>query len=332
MENNAFDIEQALLKHAENIEKWKPLVPLVSEQLLPIIDKMFMRDQEMLNAGFKVFQLDLELIETLCRNENEVQEHKKFMISEAKYKVSRWTYNAIERLKLIVERRRLELTTGDLLADEPTRFFYHFNKLRFKKPDDFAKLKEDFDQQFMLLWEEEMTRFSYGRYVNITEWTIETIKIIIREMFDEHCENLGYSFSKKFSRHNIYAYTKPIIGSWALFISADLTRLIRIVPKSSRGEWLDMVFGIVNLKSKKKSLYAQNNLILPCHLDDFLPLGKAVFMGRLIYWRYSNFRELESLINSYFILYQIIAEEFEIAVTKGVGKIEEEKRGRVFDL
>lgn len=314
--------EESLRNRAKHLEKWTPIIPTVSDKLLPIVDKMFQRKAEMLKAGLTFCQLDQELLKDLCENESEVKEHKQDVVDIAKYDVSRWCFHFIERLEKIERLREYSRETGDSFDDEPTNFLKRFHKLHRDDPTKIEDFKNGFNQRYLLLWEQQIVDFTHGRYHNYSDWTKETIRLFIREMFDEHCTRLGFTFCKKFSRHNIYAYSKPISGSWALFISADMTSITHIVPNSTRGEYLNMVFGLVNLKSKKKSLYALNNLILPCRLEHFFPIHLVPSIARVIYSRFTSYRELESLINSLFTYYQIIAEEFEVSVTKGVDDME----------
>ncbi|NOQ76742.1 MAG: hypothetical protein GQ475_02910 [Methylococcaceae bacterium] len=314
--------EEHLRNCAKHLERWKPIVPAVSDQLLPIVDKMFQRNREMSEAGLTFFQLDQKILVSLCENESEVEEHKQHLIFHAKYDVSRWCYHYIENIEKIERLREYALETGDYLDDEPTSFLKRYHKLRRDNPVEIGKFRDAFNQRYLTLWEEQIVKFTDGRYHDYSDWNKETIRLFIRGMFDEHAAQLGFTFCKKFSRHNIYAYSKPISGSWALFISADMTSIRHIVPNSSRGEDLNLVFGLVNLKSKKKSLYALNNLILPCKLEHFFPIHLVPSIARVIYSRFTSYRELESLINSLFSYYQIIAEEFEVAVTEGVNEIE----------
>ena len=303
-----------------------PLIPGVSDRVLPLVDSMYLREPSLLQLGMSTFLADQMFIAAICDSDEEVSEQKQWEIFIAKHQLTRSTYEAQRFNEDIRKRYEQADRSGRPWEAKPTRYLQKYHQLRHQSEYELERLQNEFNAEVQSRWDKEVLLFTGTEHLAYEPDGMQARGGLVEALMERQCACFGFQFSPKLTSQSVIVYAKPLVEPWMAFLAIARAPLGQ--PISSPGALhgseyrarrsgpdLVMGFGVVDSKTKKP-ISADNDRVLMLRFEWFFPIRKAPLWSD--YSRFYNLAELEALIAIHMALYGALASRFEQAVLDGL--------------
>jgi hypothetical protein len=301
---------------------------IVCASLPSIVNGYFEKEELLINNGLQAFRPALRFMEDFTTSQEELDEYKRFLTESRKSRVGGGSYDAEWFCKLTNEAKAKFKRTGDWLDSIPTQFERHLAEM---ESSDFAKLhfmKQPYKDETDRIWKQDVKRFASEQWHGLDFDKDADRKKLYIDIFKNWEKKLGFTLDKQLSTSRKPVMTKPFVAPWKLGFVIDTVHFYRPVESdrichqggvtytTKSSPTLETYFGLLHDKVKSISKIQQGESLL-FKFNDYYPINLLDNSAQL-YLKFFDLEELDAAINIHLTLYELMQEEFETALFKGL--------------
>ena len=285
------------------------LIQSVMSHFIPLVDSRLSREGLLRKKGFKVYQVEKEIIKSFCKSDAIYKKELEFQLLEFKSLVSAGAYREKYVSKLYTQCDIEAREQRKRWLRSPSPFWRQFIKNQIDNPEEHKKIMHHFRLNEKPLWQQEVDNFS--KYKCYKEKL--TMYQCVNKILSENFHLIGFTINKSNSSKNISIFLKKITHDWSIYYQFDFSDLKNFGSPNKNMNSIGSFFGLIRHGEKKLNINKQIKSRL--QLNFFFPMA-ICDLHQLKF--FSSINELEAILNMHFVLYRILADEFENIAQKAV--------------
>ena len=289
--------------------------PLLFGSLLPLMDNLYARTQQLQKTGFQAFIIAEEYLSEFATCQNDIDEYHKLIVESRKESISGYTYVSEWITQKKNEAFSVFQNTKKPWDREFTVIGKNISRAKHINERAFQQLLFAYKEKSTMLWCQELACLNPRYYKQIELPEKKAKRIVYRNVLDAFSSETGLQHIKKLSTPNLPIYGKNLIDDYWLCLDYDPKHLdyntIATLKGYTSSPSLNMRCSLIyrpNLTfhfSKCKGVSVEFTL--------FFPIWSAIGYD---YKSFCSLRELEGLSKVNVVLFRMIQPEIESAFKK----------------